>query len=228
MPKGTNISTEIKQKIWSYWNAGKSPVECHNGLFLGSEAACALKSLRDLYRMFSNPEQAVKCIEYLSGTSIRGTPVKCDFWYDELVRSLNKQDPTATVHVTRLQLSSINGDNFDLPCHRSVGDSLIRAKAFRKKTVFLSNAQDPVQVYHHMERMRAIETEDIVSWDETSCSSEQFKSTHGRGEGEVVLHDWRIGNINLSAIAAMTHDGFIGQLLRFTTLRVTAPQYAIL
>ena len=53
-----------------------------------------------------------------------------------------------------------------------------------------------------MERTRCINVDCIVNWDENSAHSEKFRHTHGRGEGEVILDQWRIGD----GIFAMYQD----------------------
>ena len=111
----------------------------------------------------------------------------------------------------RLKLQELlgNDETITLPSIRSIGRSLKRCKAKRKRCTFLSDAQDPVEVFDHMERMQGVEVDNIVNWDETSASSSKFRPTFGRGEGEVVMNEWRIGDKTYSAIAAITTLGFL-------------------
>ena len=45
MPKGTHLSKERKQLIFSHFNAGETPEECHDGIFLGCNSVCTLKHI---------------------------------------------------------------------------------------------------------------------------------------------------------------------------------------
>ena len=57
--------------------------------------------------------------------------------------------------------------------------------------------------------MHGVEVDTIVNWDETSASFSKFRPTFGRGEGEIVMNEWRIGDKTYSAIAAITTLGFL-------------------
>ena len=66
MPKGNHLSEESRQKIWSYYNLGKTSEECHQIIFFGSEKACTLKHIKKLYRLFSNNSKEDMMIDYLA------------------------------------------------------------------------------------------------------------------------------------------------------------------
>jgi len=126
------------------------------------------------------------------------------------VRQIIDNKPFITVSLTRIEVQSlIVGTGFDTPSNSAIGRSILRAKGLSKRCKYLSSAQDPLQVWEHMERMKAVETKDIVNWDETSCSAHKFYPIHGRGAGEVIIHNWRISNKTYSAIAAMSELGFL-------------------
>ena len=199
--------------IWSYFNLGKTSEQCHDALFFGSESSCTLKHVKKLYRMFADRSQNERMINYLAKTNPRGQKFIGDNnrWYDGIINAINLQHPTIKVFDMRLRLRELLGgdETSKLPSLSSIGKSLLRCKAKRKRCTFLSNSQDPVQVFDHMERMRCIDVNCIVNWDETSAHSEKFRPTHGRGEGEVILDQWHIGDKTYSAIAALTTMGFL-------------------
>jgi hypothetical protein len=60
-----------------------------------------------------------------------------------------------------------------------------------------------------MARMANVAVDDIINIDETSAQSKKFRPTHGRGIGEVVIPEFRIGDKMYSAIAALTTAGFL-------------------
>jgi hypothetical protein len=214
MPKGCNLSDEKKQMIWSYYNLGKTSAECHQNIFFGSEKSCTLKHLKKLYRLFDNSSKEKEKFEYLSSNNSRGVKPGSssgEQWFDTLVSSIHMNNPTGKVFDLRLELGDLLGDNstFKLPSMSSVGRALMRCKAKRKRCTYLSDAQDTVHFYDHMERMRDIEVDDIVNFDETSANSAKFRPNYGRGEGDVVINEWRIGAKTYSAIASMTTLGFL-------------------
>ena len=216
MPKGISLSDDKKHMIWSYFNSGKSSDECHKYLFLDSEAACTKKHIQKLYRLFANQAKENEKYQYLTNNNHRGVKRGSSSsvqWYDGLVESIHLNNPTGKVFNLRLELGELLGDDttsiHKLPSESSVGRALARCKAKRKRCTFLSDAQDPVQIYDHMERMRVVEVDDIVNFDETSANSAKFRPIYGRGDGEVVVNEWRIGAKTYSAIAAMTTLGFL-------------------
>ena len=180
--KGKHLTKEMREMIWSYYNLGKSAEECHEKLFLGSEITCKLKNIKKLYRLFADPSKENELIKYLATTNIRGPKVRENHeqWYDDLVSVINFNDPTTSNFGLRLQLEEIiENSNLRLPSLTSVGRALQRCKLKRKRCTFLSNAQDPVQVFDHMERMAEIEVDHIVNFDETSARSEKFMPIYG-------------------------------------------------
>ena len=212
MPVGKNISKETRQKIWSFYNLGKTSEECHSCLFFGSDKLCTLRHIKYLFRMFANPDRNEEVIKYLANTSSRGNQRlgNSSRWYDELVNDISIKHPTIKLFDLRLRLQELlGGGQFKLPSISSVGRSLQRCKLKRKRCTFLSYAQDPVEVFDHMDRMKCINVDYIVNWDETSANSEKFRPKYGRGEGEVVVNEWRIGGKTYSAIAALTTLGFL-------------------
>lgn len=215
MPKGHHLPDDKKQMIWSYYNLRKSPEECHQNLFLGSEAACSLKHIKKLYTLFSKPDKDKEKFQYLANNNCRGVKRGSgsgEQWFDGLVASIHMNNPTGKIFDMRLELGELLGDDISthkLPSMSSVDRALMRCKAKRKRCAYLSNTQDPVQIYDHMERMQAIEVDDIVNFDETSANSAKFRPIYGRGDGEVVVNEWRIGSQTYSAIAAMTTLGFL-------------------
>ena len=162
--------------------------------------------------MFANPDRNEEVIKYLANTSSRGNQRlgNSSRWYDELVNEISIKHPTIKLFDLRLRLQELlGGGQFKLPSISSVGRSLQRCKLKRKRCTFLSYAQDPVEVFDHMDRMKCINVDYIVNWDETSANSEKFRPKYGRGEGEVVVNEWRIGGKTYSAIAALTTLGFL-------------------
>ena len=95
MPKGTHLSKERKQLIFSHFNAGETPEECHDGIFLGCNSVCTLKHIKGLFRLFRNPLKVYDKIDYLADTNSRGTK-RVGFheqrWYDGLMESINKKE----------------------------------------------------------------------------------------------------------------------------------------
>ena len=210
MPQGSNISAEKRMMIWDCFYMKRTELECQLCIFGGSEHACSLRHIKKLYRMFNNPLEEEAVAKYLSGTAPRGKTIVTSWWYDDLVRQIIDLKPYISIQLVRLEVQSLIVDTgFDTPCKASIGESVLRAKGNRKRCKYLSNAQDPLQIWHHMDKMKAVETKDIVNWDETSCSAHKFYPIYGRGEGEVVINNWRIGNKTYSAIAAMSHLGFL-------------------
>jgi len=213
MPKGTHLSKERKQLIFSHFSSGKTPEECHEFLFLGSNNVCTLKHIKKLYGLFRNPIKVDDKIDYLADTNCRGAKrvSSHEQWYDGLVESINNKHKTVKRAVVRQHLEDLIGDTSlnPLPSVNSVGRSLIRLNAKRKRCTYYSDCQDAVQVFDFMDRMKAIDTDYIVNIDETSAKSSKFRPIYGRGVGEVIVKEWHIGNKTYSAIAAMTTLGFL-------------------
>ena len=148
-------------------------------------------------------------VDYLAKRNHPG-PKNIDFigrWYDDLVEAINRKHPTIKIFDLRLKLQELlgNDETITLPSIRSIGRCLKRCKAKRKRCTFLSDAQDTVEVFDHMERMQGVEVDNIVNWDETSASFSKFRPIFGRGEGEIVMNEWRIGDKTYSAIAGCNH-----------------------
>jgi hypothetical protein len=66
MPKGIHLSKERKQLIFSHFNAGKTPEECHENIFHGSGSVRTLKHIKVLFRLFCNPSKVDDKIDYLA------------------------------------------------------------------------------------------------------------------------------------------------------------------
>ena len=88
--------------IFSYCKSGKTARECHNGLFLGSENICKLKSIQQIYRLCNDVTKENAMIKYLASSNSRGPQVKQnqEQWYDSLVETLNTNYPTVTTSCT--------------------------------------------------------------------------------------------------------------------------------
>jgi hypothetical protein len=208
------LSTAQREMIFSYCNSGKTARECHDGLFLGSEQLCKLKNIQKIYRLFNDETKEKDMVQYLANSKSRGPQLKDnnEQWYDDLVGTLNTNYPTVTTIVLRQHLeAAIGGSSTDqcVPSTSSIERSLKRTELKRKRCTFLSNAQNPVEVYDHMARMANVDVDDIINIDETSANSKKFRPTHGRGIGEVVIPEFRIGEKMYSAIAALTTAGFL-------------------
>ncbi len=200
--------------IFSYCKSGKTARECHDGLFLGSEQLCRLSNIQKIYRLFNDGTKEKDMVQYLANSKSRGPQLKNnnEQWYDDLVGTLNTNYPTVTTLVLRQHLDAAIGGSsteHNVPSTSTIKRSLERIKLKRKRCTFLSNAQNPVEVYDHMARMANVAVEDIINIDETSAQSKKFRPTHGRGIGEVVIPEFRIGDKMYSAIAALTTAGFL-------------------
>ena len=199
--------------IYSYSLQGKSAVDCHNGLFLGDEIQFKLKSLKKIYRDFADPKKDGDVIKYLAKTKSRGPLLKENNaqWYDEIVDSINSNYPTVTRTVLRNHVEAAIGDapGRTVPSLSSIDRALDRNNKKRKRCTYLCSAQDPIEVYEHLEVMKNVAVEDIINFDETSACSKNFRPIYGRGEGNVVVPEYRIGEKTYSAIAAMTTAGFL-------------------
>ena len=127
------------------------------------------------------------------------------------VDSINSNYPTITRTVLRNHVEAAIGDapGRTVPSLSSIDRALDRNNKKRKRCTYLCSAQDPVEVYDHLEVMKNVEVEDIINFDETSACSKKFRPIYGRGEGNVVVPEYRIGEKTYSAIAAMTTAGFL-------------------
>ena len=127
------------------------------------------------------------------------------------MESIHKKHKTAKRAVVRQLLGNFIGDIClnPLPSLNTVGRSLKRVNAKRKRCTYYSNCQDAVQVFDFLEFMRNIDPDYLVNIDETSAKSSKFRPIYGRGVGEVIVKEWHIGNKTYSAIAAMATLGFL-------------------
>ena len=119
------------------------------------------------------------------------------------------KNPTKSSESIRQLLTYHLGPGIQTPCLTMVKESIYRTKLNRTRLSYLPSAQNPILVWEHMERMKYFEAEMIINWDETSCSSEKFLPINGRGNSEIIINEWRIGDKLYSAIAAMTTMGFL-------------------
>lgn len=211
MPKGKHLSIEQREMIFSYCINGMSAKECHDGLFLGSEQLCKLNNIHKIFRLCIDGNKEAEKIKYLSKSSSRGPKVNESLgqWYDDLVENLSDNYPTVSTDVLRQHLEAAIGGASAVPSISSIKRSLKRSELKRKRCTFLSNAQNPVDVYDHMQRMANVEVDDIINMDETSAQSKKFRPVYGRGRGLVVIPEFRIGDKMYSAIAALTTTGFL-------------------
>ena len=182
-----------------------------------------MKHIKGLFRLFRNPLKVEDNIDYLADTNSRGAKRvgSHEQWYDGLVESIHKKHKTAKRAVVRQLLGDLIGDISinPLPSLHTVGRSLKRLNAKRKRCTYYSDCQDAVQVFDFMEFMRDIDPDHLVNIDETSAKSSKFRPIYGRGVGEVIVKEWHIGNKTYSAIAAMTTLGFL-HVQKFTKLLV--------
>ena len=182
-----------------------------------------MKHIKGLFRLFRNPLKVEDNIDYLADTNSRGAKRvgSHEQWYDGLVESIHKKHKTAKRAVVRQLLGDLIGDISinPLPSLHTVGRSLKRLNAKRKRCTYYSDCQDAVQVFDFMEFMRDIDPDYLVNIDETSAKSSKFRPIYGRGVGEVIVKEWHIGNKTYSAIAAMTTLGFL-HVQKFTKLLV--------
>ena len=80
-------------------------------------------------------------------------------WYDEIMDTLSSNNPTAPTIILRQHLEAAIGDSERVPSVSCINKCLQRIEFKRKRCTFLSNAQDPVEVFDHMERMSTVEVE---------------------------------------------------------------------
>ena len=211
MPRGKNLSKERKIDILNYQINGKTPRECHNALFLGSEAECTYKHIQKIFGMYEKepPYGDNATSLYITGANKRGKNPTEFWWYDKLINELVIKNPTQSSEIIRQLLTCNLGPGIQIPCLTMVKDSIRRTKLNRTRLSYLPSAQNPILVWEHMERMKYFDAEMIINWDETSCSSEKFLPIYGRGNSEIIINEWRIGDKLYSAIAAMTTMGFL-------------------
>jgi len=173
------------------------------------------KYSKNLQIIFNDGTKEKVMVQYLANSKSRDPQFKDnnEQWYDVLVGTMNTNYPTVTTIVLRQHLeAAIGGSSTDqcVPSTSSIERSLKRTELKRKRCTFLSNAQNPVEVYDHMAKMANVDVDDIINIDETSANSKKFRPTHGRGiGGEVVIPEFRIGEKMYSAIAALTTAGFL-------------------
>ena len=131
MPKGHHLPDDKEEMIWSYHNLRKSPEECHQNLFLGSEAACS--HIKKLYTLFSKPDEDKENFQYLANNNCRGVKRGSgsgEQWFDGLVASFHMNNPTGKIFDMRLELGELLGDDISthkLPSMSSVGRALMRS-----------------------------------------------------------------------------------------------------
>ena len=92
--------------------------------------------------------------------------------------------------VLRQHLEAVIDGAKRVPSIASINTCLRRIDLKRKRCTFLSNAQNPVDVYNHMERMESVEVDNIINIDEASANSKRFRPIYGRGVGEVVIPEF--------------------------------------
>jgi len=125
-----------------------------------------------------------------------------------------KKFPQATFDFYRLQLADMRGHTVAEPSADLIRASLWRCKAVRKRNSFFSGLQDSVRIEAHMNAMRATHIDNIISIDETAGSSEKRRPIYGRGQGQVIVHEWNITGIYYSAMAALTTRGFMHWVIK--------------
>ena len=171
----------------------------------------ALKHLRKLEIMFRDPNRTAETASYLGSGRKRGNQgsqvgtTEMDIYMQRILQKF----PHATLDFYRVQMAEIRGYAEREYSYYSMRASIWRCKATRKRTSFYSGLQDTVRIIAHMDAMRATHPDKIVCIDETSCSSEKRRPITGRGQGEVIIHEWNIDNVYYSAMAAMTTRGFM-------------------
>ena len=162
--------------------------------------------------MFRDPTRADETASYLGSGRIRGNQgsnsgdtVEMDIYMERILKKYRH----ATLNFYRLQMADIRGYEVREYSLNALRASIWRCKATRKRTSFYSGLQDCVRIEAHMDAMRATHPDNIVAIDETACSSEKRRPITGRGEGLVIVHEWRIDNEYYSAMAAMTTRSFM-------------------
>ena len=210
--KGKHLCKELREMIYSYCINGKSARECHDALFLGSDQICKLKNVQKIFNLCNDSTKEKAKIEYLSNCHRRGPQgdvLNNGQWYDDIIETLSTNYPTVSTIVLRQHLEAVIDGAKRVPSIASINTCLRRIDLKRKRCTFLSNAQNPVDVYNHMERMESVEVDNIINIDETSANSKKFRPIYGRGVGEVVIPEFRIGDKTYSAVAALTSGGFL-------------------
>jgi hypothetical protein len=170
-----------------------------------------MNRLRELKRMFRNPQLALETSEYLGAGRRRGNPgvlmstLEIDTYMSEILR-LYPQGTIDFYRVTLAQIRGFDAPNFSLEV---INDSIFRCRATRKKNTFYHGLQDPEKIVWFLQRIRDVSPLDFVNFDQCSCSSEKIRPTYGRGEGRVVVREWKVNTYQFVAMAALTPLGFV-------------------
>ena len=212
MPKGVNVSQETRNFIYElmiYDNL--NALEVFHRRFRDDDRVITLAHLQKLELMFRDPHKIDEVASYIGAGKKRGNQgfvtnhVEQDIYMDRILKKYRH----ATLDFYRLKMADIRGHEVREYSLESIRASIWRCKATKKRTSFYSGLQDCVRIEAHMHEMRATHPDNIVAIDETACSSEKRRPLTGRGEGRVIINEWRIDNVYYSAMAAMTTRGFM-------------------
>jgi hypothetical protein len=212
MGKGRHLSAEVRAIIQRRCTIGGQTAEqIFNGdLFEGDYRAISFKRLKDIVRMFNDPNRISEAMVYLGAGRKRGNPgVQSTVELDILMIGILENWPIASLDFYLTKLAELRGSSPNDVSLRMLRASIWRSKATRKSPTFYSHLQDHLRIERHLDDMRPVHPDDIYNFDQCACSTEKYRPKSGYGIGRLIVHDWVIGAHYYSAMAALTTRGFV-------------------
>ena len=134
-----------------------------------------MRTLEDLEVMFKNPDKNLDTCKYLYATKRRGVESQDHSVFDALVNSELKKFPTQPLSSILLRVQSYQPIGESLISRGKMQASYKHIKAHRLRVTYTSNLCCQIEISERLNLMRQFCGQDIINFDETSCSRDKFR-----------------------------------------------------